>query len=566
MNQKHITVIFVFCVLLVGAVGGGLAISSTLPADGDIPLQANSGLTVIFEGEDYPLNPFISNNEIAASNGSIQGGDSRVRIKNGFDISGEQQFIIEQASEQVKFKKSDSPTVATQGSGIESMTVLSGPHTINDQQTDLRYNATGPANISLFDQQPDKPLFLVDSNDGDLLALADSDQQGNVTFSAVKLGSHNAEVRSGNLEVRTISQQPQLVANNTNVTIRLFEQDTQRVIKRTTSTGEIPLAQFPEDTKFTVVAQADGFVTRRTFLSNIREQQTVYLLDNQTQTSLVRFSLEDRTGDFSGDQQTTLKIQRSINTSDSGKQAEEYQTVSGDIVGGQLTFDSKLENNVRYRVSVSNQKGDTRQLGAFLIKSPREINLVISGIDQGIDVPKQGPVISTTQQTQNNSKTVEFAFTDNASQTSEINVRVENAQNSSEVFDTGSDSGNISAFQFSTTVVGNDADKQLIANYSYVRDGQVEQGSQPFGSNSYPVLTELDQGWATIFGVGFLIISASLFSVRNARIGALVIPGIALMLNLVGILDGVVTLAAVGLAFSIGIGVNLISNNILIRS
>jgi len=563
MNQKQTTVIFVFCVLLVGAVGGGLAISSTLPADGDIPLQANSGLTVIYDNQDYPLNPFISNNEIAATNGSIQGGESQVRISNGFDISGEQQFNISRAPEQVRFNKSDSPTIGIQGSGIDSITVLPGPHTINDQQTDLRYTASGSANITLFDQQSDKALFLVDSNDGDLLALSDSDQQGEVTFKDVKVGTHNAEVRSGELQIRTIAEQPQLVNNNTNVTIRLFEQDTQRVIKRTTSTGKISLAEFPEDTRFTVVAQASGFVTRRTFISNIREQQRVYLLDNQTETSLVRFTLEDRTGQFSGDQQTTLKIQRSINTTDSGKQGEQYQTVSGDIVGGQLTFDSELENNVRYRVSVSNQDGDTRQLGAFLIKSPREINLVISGIDQGVDVPKQGPVISTTQQTQNNSKTLEFAYTDNGSKTSEVNVRVENARNSSEVFDTGSDSGNISEFKFSTTVSGDNADKQLVANYSYVRDGQQEQATQPYGSNSYPILTELDQGWAAIFGVGFLIISASLFSVRNARIGALVIPGIALMLNLVGILDGIVTLASVGLAFSIGIGVNLISNGFL---
>ena len=39
--------------------------------------------------------------------------------------------------------------------------------------------------------------------------------------------------------------------------------------------------------------------------------------------------------------------------------------------------------------------------------------------------------------------------------------------------------------------------------------------------------------------------------------------GIDIMLNLVGILDGIVTLASVGLAFSIGIGVNLISNGFL---
>jgi len=371
-----------------------------------------------------------------------------------------------------------------------------------------------------------------------------------------------ALVRSKALEIKTVAKQPELI-DNTTVTVRLFQQGQDSSIKRTTSRGKISLVEFPEDTQFTAVAEGSGFVTRRTFLSNVREQQYVYLLDNETDTSLVRFTLEDRTGEFSGNQKSTLKIQRSINTTDSGKRGEEYQTISGDFVGGQLAFDSELENNVRYRVSVSNQNGETRQLGAFLIKSPREINLVISGIDQGVDVPKQGPVISTTQQTQNNTKTVDFVYTDNASKTSDITVRVENARNSSEVFDTGSDSGDISQFKFTTTVSGDNADKQLVANYTYVRNGQQEQATQPYGSNTYPVLTELDQGWASIFGVGFLIISGSLFSVRNARIGALVIPGIGLMLNLVGILDGVVTLASVGLAFSIGIGVNLISNGFL---
>jgi hypothetical protein len=379
-----------------------------------------------------------------------------------------------------------------------------------------------------------------------------------------------ASVQPKTLQVKTIAEQPQLV-NNTDIKIRLFErgqQGQQRLIKRTTSIGNISIPDSPANAQYTVIAEASGFVTRRTFIDDFRQQKTIYLLDNQTDTSLVRFSIEDRTGQFSGESQTTLKIQRSINTTDSGTNNEQYQTVSGDIVGGQLTFDSELESDTRYRVSVSNQDGQTRQLGAFFVKGPRQINLVISGIDQGLDVSKQGPIISTSQQTQNNSKTLDFVYTDNTSQTSEIFLRVENARNSSEVFDRGSDrakefSGDISEFKFTTTVSGDNADKPIIANYTYVRNGQQEQATQPYGSNTYPVLTELDQGWAAIFGVGFLIISGSLFSVRNARIGALVIPGIALMLNLVGILDGIVTLASVGLAFSIGIGVNLISNGFL---
>ena len=414
---------------------------------------------------------------------------------------------------------------------------------------------TGTINISRTDA-----LGTLNADDGDTVNVEYVDLNTDETR------TDTASVQEKILQIKTIADKPRLVNSNSTVSIRLFEQGQegqQRVITRTTSTGQVSLADSPVNTQFTVVAEASGFVTRRTFINNIRKQQIIYLLDNETDTSLVRFTLEDRTGQFSGNQQTNLKIQRSINTTDSGEQTADYQTVSGDFVGGQLTFDSELEADTRYRVSVSNQDGQTRQLGAFFVKGPRQINLVISGIDQGVDVPKEGAVISTSQETQNNTKTVDFVYTDNASKTSEVTVRVENARDSSEVFDTGSDSGDISEFKFSTTVSGDDSNKQLIANYSYVRDGQLEQATQPYGSNTYPVLTELDQGWASIFGVGFLIISGSLFSVRNARIGALVIPGVALMLNLVGILDGIVTLGAVGLAFSIGIGVNLISNGVL---
>lgn len=564
MKHRHLTACFVFCVLLVLSVGGGLAISSTLPASGDVPLQTNSNLTVIYEGEDYPLNPFIDDTTIDATNGSISGSNATIRIPDGFDINGNQTVIVDNADGQVRINKSDSPTVGFTGN-LETVTVTSSNHIKNDGQTDIEYNATGQANISFFNQQPNQPLSLIDANSGELLALSDSNADGNVTFNNIKEGSHTAFIRSGSIKIKTISRNPQLVDNSTNVTIRLFEADTERVIRRTTSSGEISLAEFPEQTKFTAVAAADGFVTRRTFISQIREQQRIYLLDNSTTTSLVRFTIEDRTGQFSGDAQTTLKISRSINTSKSASDNEEYQIVSGDIVGGQLTFDAELQENIRYRVSVSNQDGDTRQLGAFLIKGNRNINLVISGIDQGVDVPDNGPVITTNKIDGNNSKTVEFTYTDNQSETDAVEVRIENAANSSDVIAKGEKTGNISEFKYQAQVSGSDAEKRLVANYSYDRNGQQEQAAEALGKNSFPLFTQLDQGYQTIFGVGFLLISASLFSVANVRIGAIVLPGIGLFLNLIGMLSGEITLLAIGISFSIGIGINLISQGIVSR-
>ena len=578
-RERTTTAILVFCVLSVGAAGVGAAATadeSSLTLDREVYFEEDN-IRVTFTEPDvsternYIMNirsqteTHISEEKALPSFISEYTTDDPVSDRNNDGIINKSDFEYTYSG----FASNSIDSV--QRNQDNTVTILFTGET--DFFDDLRYDrgetvtlshAGGSTFTGTIDISSTDAKGILNVNDGGEVTVRYNDRTPTKfpNFDSVERKDIGL-IRSKALEIKTVAEQPQLIDNNTSVTIRLFQQDQQRIIKRTTSNGKISLAKFPEDTQFTVVAEAPGFVTRRTFLSNIREQQYVYLLDNQTDTSLVRFTLEDRTGEFSGNQKSTLKIQRSINTTDSGKQGEEYQTISGDFIGGQLAFDSELENNVRYRVSVSNQNGDTRQLGAFLIKSPREINLVISGIDQGVDVPKRGPVISTSQQTQNNSKTLDFVYTDNASQTSDVTVKVENARNSSEVFDTGSDSGDISQFKFSTTITGDDAEKQIVANYTYVRDGQVEQATQPYGSNTYPVLTELDQGWASIFGVGFLIITGSLFSVRNARIGALVIPGVALLLNLVGILDGVVTLASVGLAFSIGIGVNLISNGFL---
>jgi len=83
------------------------------------------------------------------------------------------------------------------------------------------------------------------------------------------------------------------------------------------------------------------------------------------------------------------------------------------------------------------------------------------------------------------------------------------------------------------------------------------------GASSFPIpgLDSLDGGWAQIFGVGFMIVMAGIFSRANARIGAIILPGIALMLYMIGVLDGVLTIASIGVAFAIAVAINLISGS-----
>jgi hypothetical protein len=559
MNRRQLIIAGVLVLALggVGAVAWG-----PVPASGDVAVQTNSNLTVTFQSVSQLPDVFASDGETLNVTGgnisSTQGGS--LSVASDFNISGTRTFTVgSTGAAPVWVNKTDSKPVAIDGQ-VSQVTVRDGI-AANDGSDDLGLSVSGEANVTVADLPAGETLQLV-ASDGTVLAVATADSDGTVEFTSVEEGSYsNVEIRSGVLEIRTVAEQPQLVESTANVTVRLFEEDEERVFVREATNGTIPLGGFPDDTQFSALVAADGFETRRSTIDSVREQSTIYLLPNETQTSLVRFNIEDRTGDFSGDASATIQIERSINTTTSPPDQEEYQVIAGDVVGGQLTFDTTLEDNVRYRVSVSNQQGQSRQLGAFSIESSREINLVISGIDQGVDPNTATPVVNTTKTGEGNSTEIKFMFTDPQTETTEINVRIENAVNSSDVLDTASDSGEINEFQYSRTLSDSEAEKQWVANYSYVRNGQTTTGRTPFGVQRYPVLQNLGQGWQQIFGVGALLVMGGIFSVGNARIGALIIPGAALTLYMIGFLDGVVTIFGVGVAFSVGVAVNLLAGD-----
>jgi hypothetical protein len=51
------------------------------------------------------------------------------------------------------------------------------------------------------------------------------------------------------------------------------------------------------------------------------------------------------------------------------------------------------------------------------------------------------------------------------------------------------------------------------------------------------------------------------FSVRNARIGAIIIPGVALVLYMTGFLSGVLTVTSIAFAFVLAIAYNIVTGS-----
>jgi hypothetical protein len=215
---------------------------------------------------------------------------------------------------------------------------------------------------------------------------------------------------------------------------------------------------------------------------------------------------------------------------------------------------------VRYRVSVENDQGDRRNLGSFVLQGDRVINLIISGKSVGVPIPPDEPVLDVSQSIddQSGDKTVSLSYIDAQQLTDEVVVRVENADNSSDVLDTyTATAGPYGTVTYQETFTGADANKVLIANVTATRNEQQVTLTKPFGVGMFPLEIPMSQEWKQIFGIGFLITIGAIFSRANARIGALVLPGVAALLYVTGILNGAISLLAIGMAFTVAVLINL---------
>lgn len=367
-----------------------------------------------------------------------------------------------------------------------------------------------------------------------------------------------------NATVFEISDDPERL-NDRQLNGTFIRPDEDIVINRESSTGRFDFTGLPVDAPYIVEVEGPQVVDRRTTVFSIIEQEKFFLLNESADTVDAEFRVDDQTGDFGS--RSILQIERQINTDDTLANERKYVVVAGDEIGSRAAFTTTIERGERYRVNIINPRtGNQRQLGSFQINQSRAIDLVVTGIDQGVK-GREGETFgvsvdrTVTGSGANTSKTVEFVYQDPENETDSLTLVVHEAGKRSNVFRTTQASVGslpLGTFKYSETFSGQAANTTLVANWTVERDGETIDRTVGFGVSDQRLGLPLGAGWTQIFGVGFLIVVGGIFSVANARIGALVIPGIALALNVSGILSGVVTVASVGLAFAIAVGYNLI--------
>lgn len=208
-----------------------------------------------------------------------------------------------------------------------------------------------------------------------------TDEYGNSTTSTTRSISAPSELRIYNESAPT-----QLVDNAT-VELRMYTNETgdSQVYSRNSSDGSINMTGIPADQPFIVVADADGYLPRRIFVSSLYESQTIYLLPETDEYVDTTFAIEDYSGEFPQDE-TVLIVQRELNGT--------FQTVLGDYFGANSEFPAQLAFNQRHRLILHNvQTGKERPLGTFtpIATGPQTITVSPSG---EIQVDETQPTIS----------------------------------------------------------------------------------------------------------------------------------------------------------------------------
>lgn len=189
--------------------------------------------------------------------------------------------------------------------------------------------------------------------------------------------THTITVPS-NLSIYNESNSTQLVDNAT-VELRFyFEDQPTKIVSKNTSDGTIDMSGLPADRPFVVVAQADGYYSRRIFVESLYETESVYLLPENETAVNPSFKLEDYTGKYPSDE-TVLLVQRAL---DNGT-AVDWRTVEGDLFGGTGQFPTTLEYNIRHRlVLLNSETGDRRVLGSFTPVNDGEYTIVVQSDDE----------------------------------------------------------------------------------------------------------------------------------------------------------------------------------------
>lgn len=330
---------------------------------------------------------------------------------------------------------------------------------------------------------------------------------------------------------------PDQKLTSVSATVRFFGDGT--IVERSSSQGEINLTGLPVTQDMTVVAEADGYVTRATFIESIYEQQRVYLLNDTVEpTANIVFELDDKTGEFP-DQSTTLKVRRGLSRDrdNDGTDEIEFETVSGDVFGASGQFATTLvSNNTRYNLVVENEDGDVRELGSYTVTGDDVAQLEVGSIKFSGGQVKEGVAFAGALQKNNGNKFVKLSYRDPNERTEYFVYNVTNTS-SGATLSSGNSTGQYGTFSKTISVPASAPDDVgYTINWTAKLTDGTEISGQTFVGDVPEIAKSLGLDPTVLAYMSYIFIAAitGLVVIFDDRLAALTGTATATALTLIG--------------------------------
>lgn len=346
------------------------------------------------------------------------------------------------------------------------------------------------------------------------------------------------------LFVRTATD-PWPLINDREVEFTFYEDD--QIFTRNTTDGSVNLTGLPIDGDIVATVNASGYNTGTVIIEDITQQQTVYLTNaTATSTVEVRFTLNDRTGNFEGNN-AELFIQKPINRTGT----VQWETVHADEFGV-VGVVADLEDGQRYRLLVKNDDNDVRVLGTYTADVSETVELTVGSVQavpDGSEVPftYNASYVNSTS----GSDYVSFEYNDTDNATSSITIRVFERGNESEntIYPNQTFNGPLGSFAISVTIPAGQEGKTWVIEAVGTRNGEDVHIREIVGPRR-PLLGDMPNWLKAIISIGTIWMVGGLFSQLNASVGAVAMSGLGGMFWYVDFLPtetgiGVVVLAMI---------------------
>ncbi|MEF8939624.1 MAG: hypothetical protein V5A22_07235 [Salinivenus sp.] len=551
--------------VLVGTLGVGLAATPN-PTSGDIPLQTDSGLVATVTS-DLPSVPFADSETVELRSLRVSSPGTSSLTVAAFDDKGFSNVTqVDATSNPITVNRTTASNETVLKDDITSASVTDVTP-VKSGDTDLVYSAAADSRV-LIDSNGNG-VVAVDRATGNALDEASPALNGTATVTLPKGSTQRIDFQQGpdTLLVRDVSNPQTTITNVGTVEVRFYERGGDSVFVRESNNGRISFAGLPKTSSFVARPNITGYFNRPVLIDSVFSQSELYALNNSADTVNASFTITDNTGQFGGE--TEIQLSRALNTSGSADDELQYVAVAGEVLGSAQEFTTTLEANTRYRVSITSADGQQRQLGSVTPSRDRVYDLEVSGLGFPIDDNSTVATINATGNKTgsgaNTQKTLTVVYNDAQDETTDLSATIYERGNESNVLTTIDPSRSnfpLGTFKFSTTLTGAEANTSWVVEYEYKRLGEIQAGTEAFGAGDFAVQPlGLGDGWQSIFSVGMLMILAGLFSVGNARIGALIIPGAAFALYQLGWLTGTTSVLGIALAFSVAVAYNLVQTS-----